>query len=112
MSFSLGFVVNASDDFKLTLAQAVQTYANAGTPPPKEGEEPQEVVTPEQIFSPATLESIEAAGAAAETFVRLLGFNGEGVHYNVVLSGHANENHSPASGWANDYVQVTVTQVT
>lgn len=36
---------------------------------------------------------------------------GDDKEYRVILSGHGNPNHEPASGWANDCVTIQVVQV-
>lgn len=57
-------------------------------------------------LDPAASEQITAAVAAAKALVAS-GAVGSGT-FNVTLSGHANPDHKPVKGWANDCVTVSV----
>lgn len=66
--------------------------------------------------SPETEVSAFACATAAELAqdVAINGIvlptDGEEVRLNVAISGHANPFHKKTQGWANDFVQITVTQ--
>lgn len=57
-------------------------------------------------LDPAAKEQIDAAITAAKSLVAS-GVVGAGL-VNVQLNGHANPDHKPVKGWANDVVTVTV----
>ena len=61
-------------------------------------------------LSEATVESVAAAKAAVLGLVDS-GVLGSGEVY-VSVSGHANPEHKPTPGWANDFVSLTITQAT
>ena len=63
---------------------------------------------------------LETNDEAAEQFVAAAALAGQVIDSGVVgyesdyiisVSGHANPDHKPAEGWANDYVNIQVTQV-
>jgi hypothetical protein len=54
-------------------------------------------------------EQVESAKRAA-LYIARSGALGDGVAFNVNLGGHANPEHKPRDGWANDYVSVSVWQ--
>lgn len=55
---------------------------------------------------------LRVAKAAAKDIIESQAVGGDGKQFNVSLSGHANPGHEPASGMANDFVTVSVGQVT
>lgn len=64
------------------------------------------------VETPATavLEQLDAAKAAANAIFES-GAVGDSTHTFIVsLNGHANTDHQPDPGWANDYITVSVTQ--
>jgi hypothetical protein len=48
----------------------------------------------------------EAAVVAAQALAKVVGRDGDTVH--VSISGHANPDHAPRDGWANEMISVTV----
>jgi len=54
--------------------------------------------------------AIEAARRAASLLIGDGAVGGDTKDFTVSLSGHANKDHEPAPGWANDTITVTVTQ--
>lgn len=56
-------------------------------------------------------DQIKAARAAAMSLLDS-GCVGAGEFFSVSISGHANPDHKPADGWANDSVSVNVRQAT
>jgi hypothetical protein len=98
MSFTFGFVVNQDDTYADVAQAAVDRWRDEQTGYNQ---------TPTQDTEASAAAGVEAAGKLIEA----LGFNADGVHYNVSVSGHANEGHVPASGWANDTISVSVTQM-
>lgn len=66
---------------------------------------------PEDGLDEHVVEQVNAARAAAKGLVAS-GAVGDGEKaFSVTLSGHSNEGHEPADGWANDCVTVNVVQV-
>lgn len=57
-------------------------------------------------------EQIDAAKDAARLILGSKCVGSGKKTYNVTLSGHANPNHEPAPGHANDTVTISITQVT
>lgn len=55
-------------------------------------------------------EAFEAALEAAHDLLASGSFGSESREYTVSLSGHANPDHAPVSGWANDCVTVSIQQ--
>lgn len=55
-------------------------------------------------------EAVTAAKKAAKTLIDS-GVVGTDTPVRVSLSGHANPDHEPADGWANDFVTVSVYQL-
>jgi exo-beta-1,3-glucanase (GH17 family) len=97
VSFSFSFVAQTKDSFDSDFESAFEAY--------KAGQ-----ASANQPLSDEAVEQIEAAADAAQMLVEVNGWPSEATHYNVTLSGHANPGHAPAQGYANDYVQVSVTQ--
>lgn len=88
----------------------------------KPGQTVREVITAEAVADvasqiaenarPAAVESIELSVDFAEKVVDAIGFGADGDReVAVTLSGHANAGHQPAAGWADDSVNVYVSQV-
>lgn len=66
---------------------------------------------PEDGLDEHVCEQVKAAREAAKALVAS-GAVGDGDKaFTVTLSGHSNEGHEPADGWANDCVTVNVVQV-
>jgi len=66
---------------------------------------------PEDGCDEHVCEQINAARAAAKGLIAS-GLVGDGDKaFTVTLSGHSNEGHEPADGWANDCVTVAISQV-
>lgn len=59
------------------------------------------------LENPAVVAQIEAAGAAVEGLIAS-GAVGKGP-FTANLSGHANPEHKPLTGWANDTITVSLT---
>lgn len=57
-------------------------------------------------------EQVAVAKKAALAIVKSGAVGGTDKHFNVSLSGHANPDHEPAEGWANDCITVSVAQIT
>lgn len=53
----------------------------------------------------------EAAQESAEALIESGALGNPAGKYNVSLSGHGNPSHAPVTGWANDYVSVSVSQI-
>ena len=53
---------------------------------------------------------ISAASRAVQAVVKSGALGDPQAKYNVALSGHANPDHTPVAGWANDFVSITITQ--
>ena len=64
--------------------------------------DPSPQVTEQFEVGKQVLATILASGAVGDTDKR----------FKVALYGHANPNHEPAKGWANDSITLTVTQAT
>lgn len=63
-------------------------------------------------LSAEALEQIELAKMLALAIVQDGCVGDEDQHFYVSLSGHANPEHQPTEGWANDCVSVSVSQAT
>lgn len=59
----------------------------------------------------ASVEQIDAVAQAAVSIVNSGVVAGQGKQVYVGLSGHANPNHEPASGYANDEIYISIKQV-
>lgn len=55
-------------------------------------------------------EQVEAARQAARNIIESGVVGDDTTNISVSFSGHANPGHAPQPGWANDFVQVTITQ--
>lgn len=55
-------------------------------------------------------EQMNVAADAATKIIASGAVGGPGKEYHVSVSGHANPEHEPAKGWANDCVTVSVSQ--
>lgn len=55
-------------------------------------------------------EQMSVAADAATKIIASGAVGGPGKEYHVFVSGHANPDHKPAEGWANDGVTVSVSQ--
>ena len=66
---------------------------------------------PTHELSDESIEQVRAAKLAAKGIIESQAVGGSDKAFGVTLSGHANEGHEPADGSANDFVQITVTQV-
>jgi hypothetical protein len=58
------------------------------------------------VLDQAATDAITAASVAAKAIVDS-GVAGDGL-VNVTMNGHANPDHKPVKGWANDFVTITV----
>lgn len=67
-----------------------------------------EIDPPGESF-PEREDQVAAAKKAVLALVKS-GAVGDGEAFQVTLSGHANTDHKPAQGWANDVVTVSVAQ--
>lgn len=73
-------------------------------------------LAPDQLTQ-ETAEQLRAAKVAAKRLIDTgavgnIGGDGDlGVRFQVMLGGHANPNHEPAPGWADDTINITVRQV-
>jgi hypothetical protein len=63
------------------------------------------------VKGPDAVEAFEAASNLADYLVEKGVVGDITKTFKVSLSGHANPDHEPKSGWANDFVQITITQV-
>lgn len=68
------------------------------------------VSTDGQTWTSETTAQIRAASLAAQDIVKSGALGDPDATYTVSLSGHANREHEPVAGWANDFVYITVTQ--
>lgn len=77
----------------------------------KEVRVPEELngLMPTYSVTPAATEQIERAIEVAKSIL-VSGVIGKDKQFQVSLSGHANNNHEPAVGWANDCITVTIYQ--
>lgn len=66
---------------------------------------------PEDGLDEEVVEQVNAARAAAKGLVASGAVGDSEKAFTVTLSGHSNEGHEPADGWANDCVTVTIAQV-
>lgn len=57
-------------------------------------------------------QQVRAAKAAAKDIIESQAVGGTDKHFNVSLSGHSNPGHEPAKGMANDFITVSIGQVT
>jgi hypothetical protein len=55
-------------------------------------------------------EQVELARRLATTAIDS-GVIGEGKDYRISLAGHANPNHEPVDGWANDMLSINISQL-
>lgn len=72
------------------------------------------VVGDVQAFNVSTPEHAEQYERAVEAARQLIssGAVGKSIKkFKVALSGHGNENHEPAKGWASDFINISVVQV-
>jgi hypothetical protein len=60
---------------------------------------------------PHVAQAAHAAKQAAVALIRSGAYGTPGDHYHVTLSGHANPDHRPQSGWSNDCATIGVVQV-
>lgn len=65
---------------------------------------------PTHELSEESIEQVRAAKAAAKSVIETQAVGGSDKAFGVSLSGHANEGHEPAEGYARDFIQITVTQ--
>jgi hypothetical protein len=61
--------------------------------------------------TPEVDEQVEAAAAAVEAVIASGAVGGLGKRFQVSMSGHANPEHEPASGYGNDCVSVYISQL-
>lgn len=66
--------------------------------------------TSSNVNGTETNEQYEAALGAVDALINT-GAVGHHKKFAVHLSGHGNENHEPAPGWANDSISISITQV-
>lgn len=65
---------------------------------------------PTHDLSEESAEQLRSAKIAAKAVVESQVVGGTDKPFSVSFSGHANPGHEPAKGYANDFVQITVTQ--
>lgn len=63
-------------------------------------------------LSPESFEQFEIAGKAAEQVIASGALGNPAGKYYVTVSGHANANHKPTSGWSNDSLTISISQAT
>lgn len=64
----------------------------------------------DEDLNEAAKEQVEMAIESAVSIIASGAVGNDEKDFTVSISGHANENHEPASGWANDTITVSVTQ--
>lgn len=68
-------------------------------------------LTENGLDTPEHEEQAEVAGAAAAQLILSGAFGDPGKAFRVTLSGHGNSGHEPAEGWSNDFIQISVSQL-
>lgn len=100
MSWSFGFVSKGTlTDYNQQSMAAVTAYVDGQA-------------SLDNAVEPTTQEQIDAAVEAGRAIVKSKAVGPQEATFNVTLSGHANPDHAPREGFANDQVTVSVYQVT
>lgn len=60
--------------------------------------------------NPACARQFDAVAAAVKSIIDSGVVGGEGKQFHVSMNGHANPNHEPLAGWANDAVTIQISQ--
>ena len=60
--------------------------------------------------NPECSDQFDAAAAAVQSIIDSGVVGGEGKQFHVSMSGHANPDHEPRDGWANDAVTIQISQ--
>lgn len=65
---------------------------------------------PPFVDDSGTLDQVEVAREVAKTIMASGAVGGEEARFRVTASGHSNPDHVPREGWANDMINLTVSQ--
>ncbi|HWV45479.1 MAG TPA: hypothetical protein VN039_05545 [Nitrospira sp.] len=89
------------------MSWSASLVVRAGEPEPRDGD-----VSLNNVDEvPEHLEQYREALSAAFGILLSGVVGGKDKNYTINLSGHGNEGHEPASGWANDMLSITISQV-
>ena len=61
--------------------------------------------------NPECGDQFDAAAEAVSALIAGGTVGGPEVRFHVVMSGHANPDHAPRSGWANDMINISISQL-
>lgn len=97
MSWNISARVNPDEDIKESLLTAKKQALVVRGFDPGEAE--------------PTLKQIDTAIFAAIDIASRMFIDGRVLPINIALSGHANPNNTPRSGWGNDFVSINISQL-